>query len=206
MHSTYSPYGEIGPRDQSLRDQNRSVESGALTIPQPHSEENHRARSRRAITYQVLLLLFLFLAALAWTQCDFSGREISDWKPVLALAEAAREKGDLYYAKSLYSKAGRLAASREDWAGLLATACGMKKLERERGPYSSTNAFLLRAMVAAETRQSRSGLAAVAKAFAELGEDKVASMVLSRIGKNWVEETNDPADVVSPSKFCCSVH
>jgi len=45
---------------------------------------------------------FLFLAALAWRQCDFSGREIPDWKPVLALADAAREEGDPYYAKSLY--------------------------------------------------------------------------------------------------------
>ena len=48
-------------------------------------------------------------------------------------------------------------------------------------------------MVAAEKRQSRLGLVAVAKAFAALGEDKVASMALSRIGKNWVEETNDSA-------------
>jgi hypothetical protein len=71
-------------------------------------------------------------------------------------------------------------------------------LERERGPYSSTNVLLLRAMVAAEKTQSRSGLVAVAKAFAALGEDKVASMVLSRIGKNWIEETNDSADIVLP--------
>jgi NAD+--asparagine ADP-ribosyltransferase len=53
-------------------------------------------------------------------------------------------------------------------------------------------------MVAAEKRQSRLGLVAVAKAFAALEEDKVASMVLSRIGKNWVEQTNDLADIVSP--------
>ena len=198
MRSTYSPYGETRPSDQNLKDQNRSVESGTLPIAQPHSEGNHRERSWRAITYRASLLAFLLLAALAWTRCDFSGREIPDWKPVLALAEAARERGDLYYSKSLYSQAGRLAASREDWAGLLSTACGMKKLEREKGPYSSTNALLLRAMVAAETRQSRSGLVAVAKAFAALGEDKVATMVLSRIGNNWVEETNDSADVVSP--------
>jgi hypothetical protein len=51
-------------------------------------------------------------------------------------------------------------------------------------------------MVAAEKRQSRSGLVAVAKAFAALGEDKVATMVLSRAAKDWVEETNDSADTV----------
>ena len=196
--STYLPSVEIRPGDRSLRDPNRSVESGTLTITQPHSGENLRAKSWWAITYRTSLLAFLVLAALAWTQCDFSGREIPDWKPVLALADAAQEKGDLYYAKHLYLQGGRLAVWRDDWVGLLAAACGTRKLERERGPYSSTNALLLRAMVAAEKRQSRSGVVAVAKAFAAFGEDRVASMVLSRIGKNWVEETNDSADIVSP--------
>lgn len=197
MHSTYSPSGEIRPGDQSFRNQNCSVESGTLTITQPHSGQNLRAKSWRSITYRASLLAFLVLAALVWTQCDFSGQEIPDWKPVLALADAAQEKGDLYYATSLYLQGGRLAVWRDDWAGLLAAACGIKKLERERGPYSSTNALLLRAMVVAEKRQSRSGLVAVAKAFAALGEDKMASIVLSRNGKNWVEETNDSADIVS---------
>src|SRR5262245_34068604 len=198
MHSTYSPSGEIRSGDQSLRDQNRPVESATPTIAQPHSGENLRAQSWWAIAYRASLLALLVLAALTWMQCDFGRREIPDWKPVLALADAAREKGDLYYAKSLYLQAGRLAAWRDDWAGLLAAACGTKKLEREKSPYSSTNALLLRAMVAAEKRQSRLGLVAVAKAFAAFGEDKVGSMVLSHIKKNWVEETNDSPDVVSP--------
>src|SRR5262249_20632019 len=99
--------------------------------------------------------------------------------------------------KHLYLQGARLAGWRDDWAGLLAAACGIKNLERERGPYSSTNALLLRAMVVAEKKQSQSGLVAVAKAFAVLGENKVASMVLSRIGKDWVDETNDSVDIVS---------
>src|SRR5262249_47261989 len=103
-----------------------------------------------AVRYRAILLALLVLAALAWTQCDFSGRGIPDWKSVLALADAAQEKGDLYYAKSLYLQGGRLAVWRDDWAGLLAAACGIRKLEREKGPYSFTNALLLRAMVAAE--------------------------------------------------------
>jgi len=200
MHSTYSPSGEIRPGDQSLRNQNRQnrpTESGTLPIAQPHSGEDHRAKSWRTIIYRASLLAFLVLAALTWTKCDFSGREIPDWKPILALADAAQEKGDLYYAKSLYLQGGRLAVWRDDWSGLLAAACGIKKLERERGPYSSINALLLRAMVTAEKQQSRLGLVAVAKAFTALGEDKVASMALSHIGKNWVE-TNDSADIVSP--------
>jgi hypothetical protein len=199
MHSTYSPSGEIEPGDLSLSDQNRPAESGTLTIAQPHARQNLRRKSWWAITYRASLLVFLVLAALTWTQCDFSGREIPDWKHILALADAAWAKGDLYYAKHLYLQAGKFAVWRDDWAGLLAAACGIKTLERERGPYSSTNALLLRAMVVAENRQSRSGLVAVAKAFAALGEDKVASMVLSLVGKNWVEETNDSTDIVLPS-------
>ena len=197
MRSACSSSGEIGPGDQSLRDQNRPVESGTLTITKPHSERNLRAKSWWKISYRASLPAFLVLMALTWTQCDFSRQESPDWKTVLALADAAREKGDLYYAKHLYLQAGKFAVWRDDWAGLLAAACGTKTLEKERGPYSSTNALLLRAMVAAEKRQSRSGLVAVAKAFAALGEDKVASMVLSRAGKEWVEETNDSADIVS---------
>jgi len=198
MRPTYSAHDEARRGDQSLKDQNRFVENGTLTTARPHSEENHQAKSWRAIPYRAVLLLFLFLAALAWMQCDFSGREITDWKPVLELAEAARERGDLYYAKSLYLQVGRLAAGRDDWEGLLAAACGMKKLDRQRGRYSATNTLLLRAMVAAETSQSRSGMAAVGKAFSALGEDKVASMVLSRIGTNWVDKTDESPDVASP--------
>jgi hypothetical protein len=198
LRSTYSPSGEIEPGDQSSSDQNRSVENGTLTIAQPHSGENLRAKSWWAISYRASFPAFLVLAALVWTQCDFSNREIPDWKPVLALADAAQEKGDLYYAKHLYLQAGKFAVWRDDWAGLLAAACGTKKVEREGGPYSSTNGLLLRAMVAAEKRQSRSGLVAVTKAFAALGEDKVASMVLSLVGKDWVEETDSSADIVSP--------
>jgi hypothetical protein len=41
-------------------------------------------------------------------------------------------------------------------------------------------------------------MAAVGKAFSALGEDKVASMVLSRIRTNWVDKTDDSADVASP--------
>jgi hypothetical protein len=197
LRSTYSPSGEIEPGDQGLRNQHRLSESGTLAMAQPNLGKNLRAKSWWAIGYRARLLAFLVLAALAWTHCDFSRQENPDWKPVLALADAAREKRDLYYAKHLYLKAGKYAVWRDDWAGLLAAACGIKTLERERGPYSSTNALLRSAMVAAKKNQSRSGLAAVAKAFAALGHDEVASMVLSLVGKDWVEETDDSADVVS---------
>ena len=197
LRSTYSRPGEIRPGQQSLRDQHRPIENGTLTTAQPYAADNRGGQSRLVISRRASLVVFLVLAALTWTQCDFSRRQNPDWKPVLALADAAREKGDLHYAKHLYLQGGKFAVWRNDWAGLLAAACGTKTLERERGPYSSTNALLLRAMVAAEKRQSRSGLVAVAKAFAVLGNDKVASMVLSLIEKDWVEETDDSAAVAA---------
>ena len=108
MHSTYSPSGEIEPGDQSLSDQNRPAESGTLTIAQPHSRQNLRTKSWWAITYRASLLVFLVLAALTWTQCDFSGREIPDWKPVLALADAARGKGDLVLREAFVFASGEV--------------------------------------------------------------------------------------------------
>ena len=188
MHSIDSPSREIEPGDRSLSDQTH-------TLAQPHSRQNLRRKSWWAITYRASLVVFPVLAVLTWRQCDFSRQEIPDWKPILALADAAWGRGDLYYAKHLYLQAGKFAVWRDDWAGLLAAACGIEQLERERGPYSPANALLLRAMVAAEKRQSQSGLVAVAKAFAALGEDKVASMVLSLVGS---KKPNDSAEIVSP--------
>ena len=190
--------GEIRPGVQSSIDQNRPVESGTLPIAQPHSGENLRAKSWRTITYRASLLALLVLAALAWTQCDFSGREIPDWKPVLALADAAQEKGDLYHAKSLYLQGGGSQSGATIGQGYSPRLAGLKSWKEKEDLIPRQMRLLLRAMVAAEKRQSRLGLVAVAKAFAALGEDKVASMVLSRSGKNWVEETNDSADIVSP--------
>ena len=77
-------------------------------------------------------------------------------------------------------------------------SAGLKSWKEKEVLIPLQNALLLRAMVAAEKRQSRLGLVAVAKTFAALGDDKAASMVLSRIGKDWAEETNDSADIVSP--------
>src|SRR5262245_13551150 len=76
MHSTHSPSDDVRSGVQSLIDQSHPIESGTLTIAQPYSRENLRTKSSwRTITYRASLLAFLVLAALTWTQCDFSGRE-----------------------------------------------------------------------------------------------------------------------------------
>jgi hypothetical protein len=192
----YSPHDEIRLGDQSLQDQNRSVASGTYAIAQSRRDDNERANSRRAGTYWAVLLLFVVLVVVLWTRLNFSAQKLSDWKPVLVLADTALQRGDLHYAKGLYLQAGRLSGERDDWTGLLAAACGMSKMERQRGRHSQTTVLLLSAMAAAQARQSRSGLVAVANAFTAQGQDKVASMVLSHAGKNWVEETSNSAAVV----------
>jgi hypothetical protein len=52
---------------------------------------------------------------------------------------------------------------------------------------------LVRAMMAAESRQSRAGIAAVAKAFKSIGQHKAAAMVLGRVRGDWPEQTIQPA-------------
>jgi len=126
---------------------------------------------------------------------DFNRQEIPDWRPVLALAEASVEKGELYDTRSLYSRAAQLASWREDWGGLLAAACGLKLLDNGSGSYVNVHTILVRAMMAAESRQSRAGIAAVARAFAAIGNDKAASMVLGRIQTDWPEEMQDSTNV-----------
>ena len=105
------------------------------------------------------------------------------------------EKRELYDARSFYSRAARLASWREDWGGLLAAACGMKMLDHESGPYSNVHTILVRAMMAAESRESRAGIAAVAGAFAAIGQDKAASMALGRIQTDWPEKIQDSTNV-----------
>lgn len=196
MRLTYSHRTEARPT--VIIDQRNAIRRQPLTSAQSHSRQNHRANWRRWITYTAVLLPIPFLGILAWASLDFSNPDIPDWKPVLALAHTAQEKRDLYYAKSLYLQAGSHAARREDWEGLIAAACAMYKLDNQKGRYSTTNLLLLRAMIAAETKQSQSGMIAVAKAFAGLGENKVASMVLSRIQKDWTENATDSTHVLSP--------
>jgi hypothetical protein len=74
-------------------------------------------------------------------------------------------------------------------------ACGMKALGNESGPYSNVHTILVRALMAGESRQSRAGMTAVASAFAAMGEDSAASMVLSRIQADWPEDTQDSTNV-----------
>jgi hypothetical protein len=68
-------------------------------------------------------------------------------------------------------------------------------LDNESSPYSNVHTILVRAMMAAESRESRAGIAAVARAFAAMGQDKAASMALGRIQMDWPEQIQDSTNV-----------
>jgi hypothetical protein len=168
----------------------RHIQAAALKFPAPasHPDQSRRAALWRTIGYVVAIGPFLLLVALAWLRPDLNRTEIPDWRPVLALAGAASEKGDMHAARHLYLQVDQIASSQQDWEGLVAAACGIQKLDGAEGPYSKTFAILVRAVMAAENRQSRAGIAAVARAFVAVGHDKVAAMVSSRIRPDWPEE------------------
>jgi hypothetical protein len=175
----------------------RHIQAVALKCPAPaaHSDQSRRAARRRTIGHVVAIGFFLLLVALAWLRPDLNRTEIPDWRPVLALADAAWEKGDLYAARHLYLQVDQIASSQQDWEGLVSAACGIQRLDGAEGPYSKPFAILIRAMMAAESRQSRAGIAAVAGVFAAVGQDKAASMVSSRIRPDWPEELLDSSNV-----------
>jgi hypothetical protein len=146
------------------------------------------------ITYIATVLPLLVIFVLARVYPDLNRQEIPDWRPQISVAEESLQTGDLYQARHLYLQAGRIASWRKDWAGLVAAACGFKRLDGVVGPYSKAFSMLIRATTAAELMQSRRGIATVATAFAAIGSDQAATAVLARIQPYWPDETSNPGD------------
>jgi hypothetical protein len=165
-----------------------------MTTAPSASEQSRSPTWWRAFGYIAAVAPFVFMVGLARLRPDLNRMEIPDWRPVLVLADLSRQKGDLYEARHLYLQVERIASWRRDWEGLVAAACGFKRLDRAEGPYSKTFAILVRAMIAAESKQSRSSMASVAKAFTALGEPKAASMALARVRPEWPAEAEVPAE------------
>jgi hypothetical protein len=176
-------------------DPERLAAGKAQTIAHVRPVRNRRAMRWRAIAYMAAVLPLGFLLVAFWIDPDLRRQEITGWKPIVTLADTALVRGDPYETRFLYVRAGRIASWREDWEGLLAAACGMKKLDNASAAYSDTHAMLIRAMMAAQTRASRAGMVSVAKAFAAIDENKAAAMVLAQIGPDWPEEVRDSFDL-----------
>jgi hypothetical protein len=187
-------------RDKKLNSPRKGKElaMGHLRATTPSlSELGCRPTWWRVFGYLAAVAPLLLLAPTLWMRPDLARQDMPDWRPVLALADAAREKEDLYEARHLYLQVERIATWQQDWEGLVAAACGIKRLDGAPRPYSKTHSILIRAMMAAESNQSRAGIAVVARAFTAIGETKAASMVLARVRPDWPQETRDLANLVA---------
>jgi hypothetical protein len=143
----------------------------------------------RVIACIAAVLPLLLMLVLARHYPDLNGADIPDWRPIISLADESSSKGDLDQARHLYLQAGRAASWRQDWAGLVAAACHINRLDGTNGPYARAFSFLIQASAAAELGQSRPGVATVAKSLSLLGADNLASAVLGRIQPTWPTET-----------------
>jgi hypothetical protein len=152
------------------------------------SERVRRAAWLRLLAYSAAILPLLLILGLAWIYPDSNRREVPDWRQVVALADVAREKSELYDARHLYLRAGQIASRAEDWEGILTAACGIKELGGDSSVFSVRNMILL-AMMVAERRQSRLGISAAAGAFTGIGAHEAAAMGLRRIRTDWPDET-----------------
>jgi hypothetical protein len=163
------------------------------------SQQSRRAAWWRTIGYATAILPFLFMVALAWLRPEFNRSEAPDWKPVVARANAAMEKGDLYEARYLYGQVDQIAAWKEEWEGLIAAACGFTKLDGAPGPYSRSLTILFRAAMIAENKQSRQAMVTIAQAVQVMGKHEAASKIMARIRSDWPQEMQ--ADASAPGCF-----
>jgi hypothetical protein len=165
------------------------------------SEQSCRAARWRTIGYVTVILPFLLMIALAWLRPEFNRSEVPDWKPVVSRANAALVKGDLYEARYLYGQVDQIASWKQEWEGLIAAACGLKRLDGAPGPYSKSLTILLRATMIAENKQSRQAIVTIAQAFRVMGKHEAASKIIDRIRSDWPEDMQEPADTAAPGCF-----
>ena len=144
-----------------------------------------RRRAAFASAFLACLLALLVLGLLREARELPSAR----WQDRLNEAEVAMRNGDIYAARSFYSQTARIASWTDDWTGILAAACGLKKIERPRDNYFATRATLVRAMIAAQNQRSAQGLNAVADAFVGIGELDAAALARSHIPTDAPEGT-----------------
>jgi hypothetical protein len=153
-----------------------------------------RARTgTSAVLWAAALLVTLSLAAAALSRPEWRTQHVPDWRPLVERANAA-VSGDRYQARHLYVDAARAASWDEDWQGLLAAACGMKKVDGPARAHANTYSILVRAMTVAESARSRAGLQAVSGALSAIGENEVAASLLARARPEWPEEAPPPRD------------
>jgi hypothetical protein len=165
------------------------------------SEQSRRDAWWRTIGYVTVILPFLLMIVLAWLRPEFNQPAVPDWKSVVAHANAALGKGDLYEARYLYGQVDQIASWKEEWEGLIAAACGLTRVDGVPRPYSRSLTILFRATMIAENKQSRQGIVTIAQALRVMGKDQAAAKIMDRIRSDWPEEMPEPADTGAPGCF-----
>src|SRR5687767_11626071 len=127
-----------------------------------NSTASRVATQCRVIIYLAAVSPFLLLIVLAGVYPDLNRTEVSNWRPLVSLADEALNRGDRFEARRLYLQVDRVAYWRKDWEGLVAAACRINKVDGVNRPNSKALSILFRASTTAERAQSRQGLATVA--------------------------------------------
>lgn len=159
--------------------------------PTLESQESRRATRWRVLAYGIVVLSFFLVVVAAWLRPDFNRPELADWKPVLARADAAWERRELYLARQLYLQVDRVAVWNHDWQGLVAAACRFRRLDGVPTRYAKAYTLLIRATIVAEQKKSRQAMATIAQAFTMMEQHQAASLFLARIGADWPAEDTD---------------
>src|SRR5687767_11905312 len=148
-----------------------SLQTDFVTTARRYESYSISGLRRRAVFASAPLTCLLALLVLGSLR---ESRELptARWQDRLQAAEAAMLHGDTSSARSLYSQTARIASWSNDWTGVLAAACGLKKIERPRDNYFATRTTLVRATIAAQNQRSALGLNAVANAFASIGRSE----------------------------------
>ena len=175
-----------------------SLQTDCTTTASARARYSLAGLRRRAVFASAPLACLLALLVLGSPR-ESREAPTARWQERLHEAEAALSNGDIYSARSSFSQAARIASWSDDWTGVLAAACGLKKLEGPRDNYFATRATLVRAMIAAQKQRSAAGLNHVANAFASIGEHNAAAMARSHIQADAPE---DPATTSRQSWNC----
>lgn len=165
----------------------------------PESQEIRLSAVRRLLKYAALLLLFA-IASAPWLRADRERAQLSDWKPLAALADLVLEKGDRNRARVLYARIGEIGSSNQDWQALLAAACGFTRIDGAPTRYSVSYALLIRATFLAEQHKSRRAMITIVKAFTIMGQPKTASIFLARMRGDWPPDKAEPIEF--PLRAC----
>ncbi len=169
-----------------MRQSDAMAMSGRTT--RSDSTPSRVATQCRVITYLAAVSPFLLMIVLAGVYPDLNRTEVSDWRPLISLADEALNRGDRYEARRLYLQVDRIAYWRKDWEGLVAAACRINKLDGLKQPSPKALSILFRAARTAELAQSGRGLAVVALSLSMLGSGEAASAVLDRNQADWLTE------------------